>query len=90
MRLRKALGISRVFYYRKQKYFALLWVKNQPKGKFTVVCSEHPMPDKTFHFSSEILVKPVIRENASRGQTENATKPRGSITQNPQPDPTVP
>ena len=87
MRLRKALSISRIFWYKRKKYFAAAWLKRMPKPKFTVICSDYPNPDGYYELSSEILVKPVIRENARSQNDPKQTKPGGSITQNPQPDP---
>lgn len=63
MRLRKALGISRVFVYQGNKYFALLYLKQEfwPKHSFVVHCCDAVNPNGGYEFSSHINVKPVIR-----------------------------
>lgn len=72
MKLREALEHSRIFECKGSRYFAFifprkhLWPADSRK-KFTVVCNDHPMPNKTYDFSSNIEVKPVIRVEQSTG-----------------------
>ncbi len=63
MKLRKALGFSRIFIYRGKRYYAFLYPKEKfwTEKEFPIVVNDHPMPNGCFNFSSEIDVKPVIR-----------------------------
>ncbi len=78
MRLRKALKYSRYFYYQGDKFFALIYPKEKFWGKkaFTVVACKHPLGcDDYIDLSSNVVVKPVIRENAKATQKSLANKP---------------
>lgn len=63
MTLGDALEHSRIFEYRGVRYFSMVYLKKKYRDleAFTVHCSEYPMPAKSYEFSSDVHVKPVIR-----------------------------
>ncbi len=73
MRLRIALGLSRYFMYEGKRYFAFIYpkIKFWQKGEFTIVCVDSPMPDGSYDFSSETIVKPIIRMKTPSNTTNS-------------------
>jgi len=63
MRLRTALKHSRVFYYKKRKYRTIIYPKEKfwTRNSFGVYSCIFPQGTEWIEFSSEIIVKPVIK-----------------------------